>query len=92
MPKKLSENSQARKESTRKVSTTTVSGVEVNDLYTPADLEGVDLDAELGLPGEPPYTRGIYPEMYRRRGWTTRPASSATCTSTWESKFIKQIV
>jgi methylmalonyl-CoA mutase N-terminal domain/subunit len=87
MPKKLSENSQARKESTRKVSTTTVSGVEVNDLYTPADLEGVDLDAELGLPGEPPYTRGIYPEMYRRRGWTMRQFSGFGTASDTNERF-----
>jgi methylmalonyl-CoA mutase N-terminal domain/subunit len=87
MPKKLSENSQARKESTRKVSTTTVSGVEVNDLYTPADLEGVDLDAELGLAGEPPYTRGIYPEMYRRRGWTMRQFSGFGTASDTNERF-----
>jgi len=59
----------------RRVSPTTVSLVPVNDLYTPDDLEGVELDAELGLPGEPPYTRGIYPEMYRTRPWTMRQFS-----------------
>ena len=58
-----------------KRSFTTVSGVPVEPLYSPADLEGVDLDSELGLPGEPPYTRGIYPTMYRGRLWTMRQFS-----------------
>src|ERR1041384_4047358 len=50
----------------------TDSGIEVAPVYTPADLEGVDADAKLGLPGRPPYTRGVYPEMYRSRPWTMR--------------------
>ena len=54
---------------------TTVSGVEINRLYGPDDLEGVDLDRELGQPGHPPYTRGIYPNMYRGRLWTMRQFS-----------------
>ena len=58
-----------------KRSFTTVSGVPVEPLYSPANLEGVDLDSELGLPGEPPYTRGIYPTMYRGRLWTMRQFS-----------------
>ena len=54
---------------------TTVSGVEINRLYGPDDLEGVDLDSELGQPGQPPYTRGIHPTMYRSRFWTMRQFS-----------------
>jgi len=50
----------------------TDSGIEVAPVYTPADLEGFDADAKLGLPGRPPYTRGVYPEMYRSRPWTMR--------------------
>ncbi|HXQ90899.1 MAG TPA: methylmalonyl-CoA mutase family protein, partial [Acidimicrobiales bacterium] len=48
------------------------SGIEVQPLYTPADLEGWDPQRRLGEPGQPPYTRGIYPNMYRGRLWTMR--------------------
>jgi methylmalonyl-CoA mutase N-terminal domain/subunit len=50
----------------------TDSGIEIKPLYTSADLEGWDADAALGAPGQPPYTRGIYPKMYRGRPWTMR--------------------
>ncbi|MGI9094563.1 MAG: acyl-CoA mutase large subunit family protein [Thermoleophilaceae bacterium] len=50
---------------------TTISGEPVEPLYTEEDLPA-DLDAEIGLPGEFPYTRGVYPSMYRGRLWTVR--------------------
>jgi len=50
----------------------TDSGIEVRPLYTPADLEGWDAQGKLGEPGGAPYTRGIYPSMYRGRMWTMR--------------------
>ncbi len=50
----------------------TDSGIEIKPLYTAADLEGWDADARLGEPGKPPYTRGVYPTMYRGRLWTMR--------------------
>jgi len=49
----------------------TPSGVEVRPLYTPADVAAPYGDS-LGYPGEPPFTRGIYPTMYRGRLWTMR--------------------
>ena len=54
---------------------TTVSDVPIDQLYGPTNLEGVDLTTEIGTPGEPPYTRGIYPTMYRERLWTMRQFS-----------------
>jgi methylmalonyl-CoA mutase N-terminal domain/subunit len=51
---------------------TTVSGHPIRRLYTPADLTGWDPVRDLGRPGEPPYTRGIHPTMYRGRLWTMR--------------------
>src|SRR5712692_5902428 len=51
---------------------TTVSGHPIRRLYTPADLTGWDPGRDLGKPGEPPYTRGIHPTMYRGRLWTMR--------------------
>jgi len=50
----------------------TVSGYEVDRLYTPEDLEDVDYEEDVGWPGEPPFTRGPYPTMYRGRPWTMR--------------------
>ncbi len=50
----------------------TDSGIEIRPLYTEADLAGWDPAEQLGRPGEPPYTRGIYPSMYRGRLWTMR--------------------
>jgi len=49
----------------------TISGVEVDPLYTEADLE-LDYDRDLGRPGEFPFTRGVYETMYRGRLWTMR--------------------
>jgi methylmalonyl-CoA mutase N-terminal domain/subunit len=47
----------------------TDSGIEVEPLYTAEDLSG---EPELGAPGAFPFTRGPYPDMYRRRPWTMR--------------------
>jgi methylmalonyl-CoA mutase, N-terminal domain len=49
----------------------TMSGLPVKPLYTPEDVEG-DYEEKLGYPGEYPYTRGVYPNMYRGRLWTVR--------------------
>jgi methylmalonyl-CoA mutase N-terminal domain/subunit len=56
----------------RDVDFTTVSDLPIERLYTPEDLAGRDPAREIGLPGEPPYTRGIHPSMYRGRIWTMR--------------------
>ncbi len=48
------------------------SGIEVDRLYTPAEVEGLDYERDLGYPGEYPFTRGIQPTMYRGRFWTMR--------------------
>jgi len=50
---------------------TSVSGREVESVYTPLDLPA-DPQAALGLPGEFPFTRGIHPTMYRGKLWTKR--------------------
>ena len=56
----------------RKARFTTQSGVEIDRLYTAADLAGWEAARDLGLPGEPPYTRGVHPTGYRGRLWTMR--------------------
>ena len=50
----------------------TISGSPVKPLYTGDDLAEWDADRDLGYPGEHPYTRGVYPSMYRGRLWTMR--------------------
>src|SRR5437870_4916859 len=49
----------------------TISGVENEPLYTPDNVD-VDYARELGYPGVYPFTRGVYPSMYRGRLWTMR--------------------
>jgi methylmalonyl-CoA mutase, N-terminal domain len=49
----------------------TMSGEPIKPLYTEADLPS-DADASIGLPGEYPFTRGVYGSMYRGRLWTMR--------------------
>ena len=50
----------------------TNSGLTIEELYTPEDVAALDPAADLGKPGEYPFTRGPYPGMYRERIWTRR--------------------
>ena len=50
----------------------TSSNIPVDQIYTPIDIQNIDYTNDLGFPGESPYTRGIYPTMYRARFWTMR--------------------
>jgi methylmalonyl-CoA mutase, N-terminal domain len=50
----------------------TDSGIELRPFYSAEDLVGFDAAKQLGDPGEAPYTRGIYADMYRGRLWTMR--------------------
>src|SRR2546421_10106497 len=56
----------------RKERFTTLSGLPVDHLYTEENLASWDPESALGYPGEYPFTRGIYPTMYRGRLWTMR--------------------
>src|SRR5438132_4307501 len=49
----------------------TISGIENEPLYTPDNVE-MDYERDLGYPGVHPFTRGVYPSMYRGRLWTMR--------------------
>src|ERR1700729_1417214 len=61
-----------KKSPERAAAFTTVSSYPIRRLYTEADLSDWNPETELGLPGEPPYTRGIHPTMYRGKLWTMR--------------------
>src|SRR5574337_1031270 len=56
----------------RKERFATLSGIPLQTHYSPEDLAGWDGETALGYPGEFPFTRGIYPTMYRGRLWTMR--------------------
>ncbi len=58
--------------SERPVRFESLSGIPVEPLYTPESLRDWSYDAKLGRPGEYPFTRGVYPTMYRGRLWTIR--------------------
>ncbi len=60
------------KHSERRDKFTTSSHIEIKTCYGKADTTGQDPDRDLGQPGEFPYTRGVYPTMYRSRLWTMR--------------------
>jgi len=68
----------------------TDSGIEIKALYDAHDLDGWDPATKLGTPGQPPYTRGIYPTMYRGKLWTMRQyAGFGTAAATNERfKFL----
>jgi methylmalonyl-CoA mutase N-terminal domain/subunit len=48
------------------------SSTDVNPLYTPADVEHIDYDRDIGYPGEYPFTRGVQANMYRGKVWSIR--------------------
>ncbi|MBM4462803.1 MAG: methylmalonyl-CoA mutase [Chloroflexi bacterium] len=48
------------------------SGIPVKEIYVPEDVKNIDYDKDLGLPGQPPFTRGVYSTMYRGQLWTIR--------------------
>ena len=69
----------------RDIDFTTTSSMEVAPIYTPLDTAGIDPLEDIGLPGQYPYTRGVYDSMYRTRLWTMRQfAGFATAAETNE--------
>src|SRR5881397_3927988 len=56
----------------RKPRFTSLSGLPIARVYSLDDLKGWTAETDLGRPGESPYTRGVYPTMYRGRLWTMR--------------------
>ena len=68
----MAERDESAASKERKEQFTTLSGLPVERLYTETNLEGHDPGKEIGYPGESPFTRGIYPSMYRGRLWTMR--------------------
>src|SRR5687767_7227789 len=66
---------------------TTISDAEVKPLYTEEDRAGADPEADIGYPGEYPFTRGVYPSMYRGRLWTMRQFAGFGTTEETNERF-----
>jgi methylmalonyl-CoA mutase N-terminal domain/subunit len=64
--------SNSKKPAGRKDHFTTLSGLPLERLYTAENISAENPETSIGYPGEFPYTRGIYPTMYRGRFWTMR--------------------
>ena len=65
---------------------TSISGVEVEPLATP-DVAAIDYERDLGYPGAFPFTRGVYPSMYRGRLWTMRQFAGFGTAEETNSRF-----
>jgi methylmalonyl-CoA mutase N-terminal domain/subunit len=65
----------------------TDSGIEIDPLYSADNLVGWDQAKQLGLPGSPPYTRGVYPTMYRGKLWTMRQYAGFGSAETTNQRF-----
>ncbi|HEX5466283.1 MAG TPA: methylmalonyl-CoA mutase family protein [Candidatus Limnocylindrales bacterium] len=63
------------------------SGLEVADLYTPADTAGLDEERDLGRPGTFPFTRGTQATMYRGRLWTMRQYAGFSTAAETNARF-----
>jgi methylmalonyl-CoA mutase N-terminal domain/subunit len=70
--RKTTLNKSISKAAERESSFKTTSYIELQRLYTPLDIGALDYCDDLGFPGEPPFTRGAQPTMYRGRLWTMR--------------------
>jgi len=79
----LASNSKLRQETF-----STPSGRDVSHLYSHRDIEDVDPELHLGVPGTFPFTRGVYPNMYRSRLWTMRQYAGFS-TATESNKRYK---
>jgi methylmalonyl-CoA mutase, N-terminal domain len=65
---------------------TTISGLENEPLYSPEKVE-INYERDLGYPGVYPYTRGVYPSMYRGRLWTMRQFAGFGTSEETNSRF-----
>ncbi|HKO04884.1 MAG TPA: methylmalonyl-CoA mutase family protein, partial [Candidatus Acidoferrales bacterium] len=65
----------------------TLSGLPVERLYTPDDVARTDPESDIGYPGEFPFTRGVYPTMYRGRLWTMRQYAGFGTASETNQRF-----
>ena len=64
------------------------SGIPIRPLYSPLDVEAAKYDADIGFPGQAPFTRGIYPTMHRGRTWTQRQLIGLGTPATYNARLL----
>ena len=64
------------------------SGIPIRPLYSPLDVDPSQYDADIGFPGQAPYTRGIYPTMHRGRTWTQRQLIGLGTPATYNARLL----
>jgi len=65
----------------------TTSGIEINEVYDPESTAHLSAEEKLGKPGKYPFTRGVYPNMYRGRLWTMRQYAGFGSTEETNERF-----
>ncbi len=63
-----------------------LSGITLKPLYAPEDVKDLDYDRQLGEPGEFPFVRGVYPDMYRGRLWSKRLLIGFESPENWNKR------
>ncbi|HJP17309.1 MAG TPA: methylmalonyl-CoA mutase family protein, partial [Nitrospinota bacterium] len=71
----------------RKKKFTNLSNQKIQRLYTPADIKKTSYKKDIGLPGKYPFTRGIYPTMYRGKLWTMRQFAGLASAEETNKRF-----
>ena len=64
------------------------SGIPIKPLYTPLDVDPARFDADVGFPGQAPFTRGIYATMHRGRTWTQRQLIGLGTPETYNARLL----
>ena len=76
-----------RKSPERKKNFATEANIPIKRIYTPLDLPEQNYMDNIGLPGQAPFVRGVYPTMYRGRPWTIRPYSGFGTAQETNARF-----
>ena len=71
----------------RKAAFATNSGIPVKAVYKPDDVADLDYSKDLGMPGAPPFTRGIFPTMYRGKLWSVRQFGGLNAAASTNERF-----
>ena len=67
---------------------TTMSGIPIKRVYGPDDIGGIEFLDDIGQPGQFPFTRGMHPNMYRKRVWTMRQFAGMGSAAQTNERFI----
>ncbi|MBW1681488.1 MAG: methylmalonyl-CoA mutase [Deltaproteobacteria bacterium] len=71
--------------------TSTLSGIPINELYRPEDIKDIQYERDIADSGHYPFTRGIYPNMFRGRYWTRREVCGFGTPAHTNNRLLQQI-